>query len=152
MSEITNKRWEPSLAFLIDLLSIVNLKSIKLGCNNSEKKETYEKEAREIMNSIHDKLMNKEIAPEDIDYGKFIRAIQVNQLINEWIWQNETKARLGGKEQNHLLPLTHTLNGMRQRAGNEIIKQTGGRKDLNLDRVNDELIKENGYDVGGLFN
>lgn len=133
--------WEPSIAFLVDLLSIVTLKSIILGCNNPEKKEAYEKEAREIMNKIDSLGKN----------GKLIRAIQINMLVNRLIWENETKARLGGKEQNHLLPLTHSLNGMRQRAGNEIIKYTGGRKDLNLDRVNEELIKEFGFDVGGLF-
>ena len=149
MSEIV--KWEPSLAFLIDLLSIVNLKSIKLGCNNPEKKAAYEEEAREIMNSIHEKFMNKEITLEEVNYGRLIRGIQIGQLSNELIWQNETKARLGGKDQNHLLPLTHSLNGMRMRAGNEIVRQTGGRKDRNLDRVNEELIREFGLDVGGLF-
>ena len=135
--------WTPSLAFLTDLLSIVTLKSIILGCNNLEKKEAYEKEAREIMNSI-DKLMTP-------GFGRIIRAIQINMLTNRLIWENETKARLGGEEQNHLLPLTHSLNGMRQRAGNEIIKQIGGRKDLNLDRVNEELIRKFGFDVSLLF-
>ena len=155
MSEVNNE-WTPSLGFLIDLLSIVNLKSIKLGCNNPEKKEAYENEARELMNSINSKfhlndLSDSVIDLNEIDFGRLIRAIQIGQLINEFIWANETKARLGGEEQNHLLPLTHTLNGMRQRAGNEIIKQTGGRRDLNLDRVNEELIRKFGLDVGGLF-
>lgn len=139
--------WEPSLAFLIDLLSIVTLKSIKLGCNNPEKKEAYEKEAKEIMNSINKKLSNLKVN----DYGKLIRAIQVNMLSNELIWSNETKARSGGDEQNHLLPLTHTLNGMRMRSGNAIINQTGGRKDLNLDRVNEELCRKFGFDFSKLF-
>lgn len=141
---IITKFWEPSLAFLTDLLSIVTLKSIKLGCNNPDKKKAYEQEARELMNSI-DSMTNK------IGTGRLYRAIQLNMLSNELIWQNETKARLGGKEQNHLLPLTHSLNGMRMRSGNEIIKRIGGRKDLNLDRVNEDLIKEFGLDVGGLF-
>lgn len=138
--------WEPSIAFLIDLLSIINLKSIKLGCNNPEKKEAYEKEAREIMNSINDKLTNKEIEQEIGDYGKLIRAIQIGQLTNEFIWANETKCRQGGREQDHLLPLTHTLNGMRMRVGNAIVAQTGGRKDLNLDRMDDEFCKKYGFD------
>lgn len=150
MSETISK-WEPTVSFLIDLLSIVTLKSIKLGCNNLEKKEAYEQEAREIMNLIHDKFMGANITLEDINYGKFIRAIQINMLSNELIWSNETKARLGGEEQNHLLPLTHTLNGMRMRSGNAIQNQVGGRKDLNLDRVNEELCKKFGYDFGRLF-
>lgn len=145
------KQWEPSLAFLIDLLSIVNLKSIKLGCGHPEKKAAYEKEARELMNSIDTQFKLGEIKLDNIDFGRLIRAIQLGQLSNELIWQNETKARLGGEEQNHLLPLTHSLNGMRMRAGNQIVKHTGGRKDLNLDRVNEELIRKYGLDFGGLF-
>ena len=138
------KQWEPSIAFLIDLLSIVTLKSIKLGCNNPEKKEAYEKEAREIMNLLDKKFKRKKM-------GKLIRDVQIVILINEFIWANETKARLGGDEQNHLLPLTHSLNGMRQTAGNDIIRLLGGRKDLNLDRTNKELFRKYGLDFGGLF-
>jgi len=129
-------KWEPSVSFLIDLLSIVTLKSIILGCNNPEKKE-----AREIMNKLDSLGEN----------GKKIRAIQINMLANRLIWENETKARQGGKEQNHLLPLTHSINGLRMSAGNALVAQTGGRKDLNLDRLNLELCKEFGYDFGGLF-
>ena len=136
-----SKEWEPSIAFLIDLLSIVTLKSIILGCNNPDKKKAYEEEAREIMNKLDSMQEN----------GRKIRAIQIGMLANRLIWENETKARQGGEEQNHLLPLTHSLNGMRMRAGNVIVKQTNGRKDMNLDRVNEELIRKYGFDVGGLF-
>ena len=133
--------WEPSIAFLIDLLGIVTLKSIILGCNNPEKKEAYENEAQQIINSLDSKGQN----------GKLIRAIQIGMLSNRLIWENETKARQGGREQDHLLPFTHTLNGMRLRAGNAIVNQTGGRKDLNLDRVDEDLCKKYGYNFGGLF-
>ena len=134
---MSKNEWEPSIAFLIDLLSIVNLKSIKL-----EHKDEYEQEAQEIMNSIHNKLKRTKIN----NYGKLVRSIQVNTLANEFIWSNETKARLGGESQNHLLPLTHSINGLRTRAGNLIIANTGGRKDLNLDRLNEELCKKFGFD------
>lgn len=141
------QEWKPSIAFLTDLLSIVTLKSIKLGCNNPEKKAAYEQEADELMVSLNN--MCKDLAVDD--YGKFIRSIQLNTLANEFIWANETKARLGGKEQNHLLPLTHSINGLRMRAGNAMINQTGGRKDLNLDRLNEELCREFGLDFSNLF-
>lgn len=141
------KEWNPSIAFLSDLLSIVTLKSIILGCNNPKRKKVYEEEAREIMASINTTF--KELKIED--YGKFIRSIQLGMLANRLIWENETKARLGGKEQNHLLPLTHSINGLRMRAGNEIVAQTGGRKDMNLDRLNEELCKEFGFDFDKLF-
>ena len=38
------KEWEPTAAFLTDLLSIVTLKSVILGCNNPEKKKAFEEE------------------------------------------------------------------------------------------------------------
>ena len=142
MSELSKElNWEPSIAFLIDLLSIVTLKSIILGCNNPEKKEAYELETQQIINSLNSKGQN----------GRLIRAIQIGMLSNRLIWENETKARSGGRDQDHLLPLTHTLNGMRMRAGNFIVSETGGRKDLNLDRVDEELCKKYGFDFGGLL-
>jgi len=139
---VGEREWEPSLAFLIDLLSIINLKSIKLS-----HKEEYEQEAREIMNSINKRFKTIKIK----DYAKFIRAVQISQEANELIWANETKARLGGREQDHLLPLTHSINGLRMRAGNAIINQTGGRKDLNLDRLNNEICKNNNLNFERLF-
>ena len=138
--------WQPSIAFLTDLLSIVTLKSAILGHNNPEKKDAYEKEAEQIMGSLNQMLSGCQIE----DYGKFIRGVQVNMLANRLIWENETKARLGGESQNHLLPLTHTINGLRMTAGNVIVAQTGGRKDLNLDRLNHTLCGSFGFDFRGL--
>jgi len=143
------RKYEYQLSTLIDLLSIVTLKSIKLGANDSKKKKAYELEARDIMHDID--LIVKENKDKIKDFGLFIRAIQVNMLSNETIWENETKAREGGKEQNHLLPFTHSVNGVRMRAGNVIANQIGERKDLNLDRVNDKISLERGYDWNGLF-
>ena len=85
------------------------------------------------------------------DWGKFIRAVQVNMLANETIWANETLARKGTDKQNYLLPFTHSVNGIRMRAGNVIAYQVDERHDLNLDRVNDEISLERGYDWNGLF-
>ena len=141
--------YEYQLSTLIDLLSIINLKSIKLGCNNPEKKKAYEEEAKLIMRDIHTLLTKYKNKIKDL--GLLVRAIQIGQLSNETIWENETKARLGGRNQDHLLPFTHSVNGMRMRAGNVIAYQVGERKDLNLDRVNDEISNKRGYDWSGLF-
>lgn len=135
------KAWEPTVPFLIDLLSIVTLKSVILGAGNPEKKAAYEKEAQEIMVKLDKKGVN----------GKYIRAVQIGMLANRLIWENETKARLGGRSQDHLLPLTHTINGLRMRAGNAIANQLGERKDLNLDRMNDDMCKKFGFNFEGLF-
>lgn len=142
------RKFLPTISELIDRLGIVTLKSIKLGCGNPEKKKNYEIEAREIMHDIN--LLLKKQKPKD--FGKFIRAIQIQFLANETIWQNESSAREEGYNDGHKLLFTHSVNGMRMRAGNAIIKQIGGRKDLNLDRVNDKISEQRGYDWNGLFN
>lgn len=139
------RKYEYQLSELIDRLSIVTLKSIKLSTKkyggDISKKEAYEEEAKLIMYDINLILQNKKIK----DWGLLVRAIQLNMLANEVIWENETKARLGGRSQDHLLPFTHSVNGMRMRAGNVIAYLTGERKDLNIDRVNDEISEERGY-------
>lgn len=137
------RKYEYQLSTLIDLLSIVTLKSIKLGCNSPEKKKSYEEEASLIAHDI--KLLVNKYKNKVKDWGLFIRAIQVNMLANETIWTNETLARLGGSKQDYLLPFTHSVNGIRMRAGNIIAYQVGERKDLNLDRVSDKISQERGY-------
>lgn len=142
------RKYLPELSELIDRLGIVTLKSIKLGCGNPEKKEAYEEEATMIMHDIHELMKDQKIS----DWGSFVRAVQVGMLANETIWANESSARAEGYNDGHKLLFTHSVNGMRMRAGNEIVKQTGGRYDLNLDRVNDKISEERGYDWNGLFN
>ena len=139
----------PELPEMVDKLSIVTLKSIKLGCKNSEKKKAYEHEAQLIMHDIN--LMMKEKIKDVKDWGKFYRAMGIIFLANETIWQNESEARKEGYNDGQKLLFTHSVNGMRMRAGNAIVKQLGGRADLNLDRVNDKISEERGYDWNGLF-
>lgn len=141
------RKYLPELSELIDRLGIVTLKSIKLGCGFPEKKKVYEKEASEIMHDIN--LIMKKTKVDN--WGRLTRAIQVGMLSNETIWSNESEARKEGYNDGHKLLFTHSVNGMRMRAGNEIVSLTGGRKDLNLDRVNDKISEERGYDWSGLF-
>lgn len=136
------REYNLTLAQLIDLLSIITLKSVKLS-----HKDEYEKEAQEIMKDIDAILKKTKIN----DFGKFVRAIQVDMLANELIWQNETLCRAGGRNQDHNLPLTHSINSIRMRAGNAICVQTGERKDLNLDRCVDEICIKKGLNFGRLF-
>ncbi len=98
------------------------------------------------MHDIHLLLKDNKIK----DWGKFIRAVQIGMFANETIWQNETKARLGKGTQDHLLPFTHSVNGVRMRAGNQIAYQTGERKDLNTDKLNNKLCLEHGYDFSAI--
>lgn len=134
----------PTLAELVDRLSIITLKSIKL-----DHKDNYEEESKEIMHDINILIYNN--IDKVKDWGKLIRAIQILMLANELIWVNETKAREGGSEQDHLLPLTHSINSLRMQAGNAIIEQTEGRKDLNLDRLVDKICLKHGLNFNKLF-
>ena len=132
-----------------NLLSIVTLKSIKLGANNEVKKKAYEEEAKLLKMDISNLMLKNKDKVKD--WGNLIRAIQVDMLANETIWANETLARAGGRKQDHLLPFTHSVNSVRMRAGNIISNQLGERKDLNLDRLVDDVCLERGYDFDGLF-
>lgn len=137
------RQYLPTFAELIDRLSIVTLKSIKIHENKVE----YEKEAHLIMNDILEVM--KDIKIEE--WGQFIRAILVIMFANETIWQNESKARLGGNEQDKLLKFTHSVNGVRNNAKNVISQLVGERKDLKLDCIAAEICKSQGYDFGGIL-
>ncbi|MCH7534180.1 MAG: hypothetical protein IH948_00240 [Bacteroidetes bacterium] len=136
------RKYLPTIAELADRLSIVTLKSIKL-----KNKEEYEQEAKLIIHDLDELMKTKTIK----NWGHFIRAIQIGAIANEIIWQNETLAREGGRNQDHLLPFTHSVNSVRMHAGNVIASQLGERKDLNLDRLSDEVTKQRGYNFGSIF-
>ena len=111
------RKYLPTIAELIDRLSIVQLKEVFI----SEHKEEYAKEIEDI---IHD------LDLEGLD-GKLIRAIIVLSQMNLHIWHNETKYRAGEGDGN--LGLTHGLNGIRNTAKNKIQEKMRGRKDYKID-------------------
>ena len=142
------RKYLPQLSELIDRLSVVTLKSIKLGVD-IDKKESYEKEADLIMHDINLLMQEKKI--EVKDWGRLIRGIQFDMLANEVIWTNETQARIGGESQNHLLPFTHSVNAVRMLGGNMIAYQTGETKDLNSDKLKNDICIQRGYNFSGCF-
>ena len=123
------RRYLPTVAQLIDRLSIVTLKSIKIP----EHKAEYEKEATDIMHDLGDN-------------GSLYRAIQINAICNLVIWLNEAEARKGGDSQDFLLKFTHSVNGVRTAAMNAISKILGERQDLKVDCLASDVCKLNGYD------
>jgi hypothetical protein len=137
------RKYLPTISELIDRLSIVTLKSIKL----SENKEAYEKEAQEIISDISEILKEKKIK----NFGQFIRAVQVNAISNEIIWQNEFKARQGGTEQDSLLKFTHSVNGVRNLAKNVISNELGERIDLKTDCLAADICRTKGYNFEGIL-
>ena len=94
------RKYLPTLGELIDRLTIVQLKEVKIP----QHKEAYAKEIAEIVHDIDLILKEK----EKVD-GEFIRAVVVLSQMNAHIWYNEDNARSGKNQGNQLL-LTHGLN------------------------------------------
>mgnify|MGYP003970572009 FL=1 len=120
-----NRKYLPTLAELVDRLSIAQLKEVFI----TDHKEEYAQEIKDITHDI-DLILND----ENIKLrGKDIRAIIVLSQMNLHIWHNETQYRAGTGNGN--LGLTHGLNGIRNTAKNMIQENIGGRKDYKVDCI-----------------
>jgi hypothetical protein len=126
MKENNNRLYLPTLSELIDRLSIVQLKEVFI----TEHKDEYSEEIRLILHDINQHITeNKPEINADL-----IRAIIVLAQYNLHIWHNESNYRKGIKDGNNL-ELTHSLNGIRNRAKNKIQEFVGGRKDYKVDCI-----------------
>src|SRR5580700_6030709 len=76
--------------------------------------------------------------------AKAVMAITMIQLTNRCIWESESKARAGGNEQDKLLKMTHSINGVRNTAKNVLSEEAGGRKDYKIDALSADLPPEYG--------
>jgi len=124
------RKYLPTLGELIDRLSIVQIKELKIPNH----KEEYSQEIQDI---VHD--INEIIKEGDFELnGEFIRAVVVLSQMNLHIWVNEDNARSGDNQGNQLM-LTHGLNGIRNTAKNKIQEIEGGRKDYKIDCIADEF-------------
>ena len=121
---MSERKYLPTLAELIDRLSIAQLKEVKIP----EHKTEY---AQEIADIVHDIQLCLDNSDKQIS-GETIRAIVVLAQINTHIWQNESNYRKGIKEGNNL-ELTHGINGIRNTAKNKIQEVVGGRMDYKID-------------------
>ena len=134
---MTERKYLPTFAELVDRLSIVLLKSIFIP----ENREAYLAE-RDLIEHDIQLYLNDHPDP----FGpKEIRALLMIMLANRFIWENESKARTAsGTEQDKLLKLTHSVNGCRNTAKNIIAAATGERKDLKIDCLAADLPPEFG--------
>ena len=119
------RKYLPTLAELVDRLSIIQLKEVFI----TEHKEEYAQEIKDIVHDI-DLILNDENVKLS---GKDVREIIVLSQMNLHIWHNETKYRAGEGDGN--LGLTHGLNGIRNTAKNIIQENVGGRKDYKIDCI-----------------
>ena len=120
------RKYLPTLAELVDRLSIVQLKEVFI----TEHKEEYAKEIADIVHDIDMILKDENVQLS----GKDVRAMVVLSQMNLHIWHNESEARKGINAGENLL-LTHGLNGIRNTAKNIIQENVGGRKDYKIDCV-----------------
>ena len=130
------RKYLPSFSDLIDRLCISQMKEIFIH----EHAEEYRKESSDISNDIDILIREKNIKLN----AKITWAIIVIQLANRVIWENESKARAGGMDQDKLLKFTHSINGIRNTAKNIISQELGERVDLKIDCLATELPKELG--------
>lgn len=120
---MSERRYLPTLAELVDRLSISQLKEVFIP----EHKEEYSQEIKDILHDIQLILDQSERVDAEV-----VRAIVVLSQMNLHIWHNESNYRKGIKEGNQL-ELTHGLNGIRNTAKNKIQEVVGGRKDYKID-------------------
>ena len=108
---MSERKYLPTLAELVDRLSISQLKEVFI----TEHKEEYAQEINDILHDIQ-LLLNEN---DGKITSETIRAIVVLSQMNLHIWHNESNYRKGIKEGNQL-ELTHGLNGIRNTAKNKI--------------------------------
>jgi len=120
---MAERKYLPTLAELVDRLSISQLKEVFIP----QHKEEYSQEIKDIVHDIQVLLDSSEKVNAET-----IRAIVVLSQMNLHIWHNESNYRKGIKDGNNL-ELTHGLNGIRNTAKNKIQEIVGGRKDYKID-------------------
>jgi hypothetical protein len=138
---VTERKYLPTAADLIDRLSICLMKKIFIG--------GYDDEIKAIMHDLNNYEAPRESGPEH--KADFIYAILILMLANRTIWENESIVRQGGYSDPVMaqrLVFTHSINGVRTRAKNRINNLCGERIDHKVDCLAADLPPEFGnWDV-----
>lgn len=127
------RQFLPTVAELIDRLSIHQLKEWRIR----EHGDQYAKEMKALR---HDIALLLEGCRDKID-GDFIHATIIVALSNAIIWDCEAAARRGEPQDLEKLRVSHTVNGVRNRAGNLILEIVGeaDRRDRKTDALASDL-------------
>lgn len=144
------RRYLPTLGDLIDRLSIAQLKAIFIHQRRAE----YVKEMDLIMRDVDSILDEMDRKGRRLRSAE-VRAILVVMLANRFIWENEAATRQGNdtappEDQLRRLTATHSINGVRNTAKNELSGFTGERVDYKVDCFAASLVEEFG-NWNGLF-
>lgn len=130
------RKYLPTLSDLIDRYTIAKLKSIFIA----EHKGEYVEELKLIKHDI--RLVGEDLGFRELDV--VVDGIAMVMLANRYIWENESKARAGQSDQDKLLKLTHSINGVRNTAKNLLARLFGERMDWKVDCFAAELVEEFG--------
>jgi hypothetical protein len=120
------RKFLPTISELIDRLSIVQLKEVKIP----EHKNEYAQEIADIVHDIQLIINQNDV----VITAEMLRAIIVCAQMNAHIWYNESNVRSGAVGPS-MLALTHGLNGIRNTSKNKIQEVFGGRKDYKIDCI-----------------
>lgn len=135
----TKREYLPTLADLIDTLTITQIKEIKFR----EKKLAYNQEIKRICHDIELIINEKNVKLN----SKLIRIIIIVAQLNLYIWENKDMMQ---KETDEgylkLLKLAHQLNGIRNTMKNKISEEVGD-KDISRKRTNTETDDLKGWDI-----
>lgn len=144
---IKQRRYLPTLADLVDRLTIVQQKMIFIP----EHRDEYARERESLLLDID--LILSETAPLT---ARAVWAISVIQLANRFVWENETKIRDGTSTeppnvQLYRLRATHAVNGIRNTAKNILAGSVAGsRVDYKIDCMASDLPAEfGGWNIFG---
>jgi len=133
---MSERKYLPTIADLIDRLSISLMKSIFID------REPYRTEVALLKEDIRSCMVEWAKQERYADPAELIYATMVLMLSNRYIWENEAIARKSGK--GGRLRATHSVNGVRTRAKNEISKIFGERIDEKIDCLAADLPPEMG--------
>ncbi|MBI2599786.1 hypothetical protein HYW43_02590 [Candidatus Daviesbacteria bacterium] len=135
----TKREYLPTLADLIDALTISQIKEIKFH----DKKEAYAEEIKKICHDVDLIIGERNVKLN----SKLIRIIIVIAQLNLHIWENKDRMTKGQQENYlKLLKLAHQLNGIRNKMKNKISEEIGD-KDPSKKRTNIETDDLKGWDV-----
>ena len=141
---MSERRYLPTFAELLDRLSIVQLKAIR-----TPYKEQYEGERFDIEYDLDLILKDRNWFLRSYE----IRCIMLLMHVNTVIWDNEAFVRegknLGVAETAQRLRFTHTLNGVRNQIKNQLNSMVGSdRQEVKVDCLAADLPEQFGnWDV-----
>lgn len=129
IDNMKQRKYLPTLSELLDRLTIVQQKELKIPQNRKE----YTQELNDIVCDIEFILRDDDrFGHESMAISQILRDVIILTLMNCEIWHNESQERLG-KGDGSGLRLSHSLNGIRNTAKNKIQDKFGGRKDYKID-------------------